>query len=323
MKISKGQISLVNLVIFFFLQKMDSNKDGVVTREEFLECCRRDHNISASMAVFDSMIWPGSAETGNSNATTSKSTHNSSNKNPSGKTSVSTKNSKLLSNNNEKPSSSHQQQQVKFSNNNCCDTNINNNGGSQRSKKSVRSLDECTKQRTESIEMTTRCSCCANMTAAATTPKYHHSASYSSHVSSVNTASTGVCCSSVGTCPGFGNSQPNPHHYHYPSSSTSSSHTRHKHLQQQQQQQRQRYRRRSSASPCKNATTTTTTNTDVCCINLNGNTPNSPSNTSSESSPVLVRVKAWYTIPKKGYISCWLTKNIYIVNIISFYLQCN
>ncbi|XP_063705065.1 Kv channel-interacting protein 4-like isoform X1 [Culicoides brevitarsis] len=36
--------------------KMDSNKDGVVTREEFLECCRRDHNISASMAVFDSMI---------------------------------------------------------------------------------------------------------------------------------------------------------------------------------------------------------------------------------------------------------------------------
>lgn len=37
-------------------KKMDSNKDGVVTLDEFLECCRKDEDISASMAVFDSSI---------------------------------------------------------------------------------------------------------------------------------------------------------------------------------------------------------------------------------------------------------------------------
>lgn len=41
---------------------MDVNHDGVVTREEFLECCRRDHNISMSMAVFDSTIWPADGD---------------------------------------------------------------------------------------------------------------------------------------------------------------------------------------------------------------------------------------------------------------------
>lgn len=35
-------------------QKMDQNKDGVVTLEEFLDCCMRDEDISQSMAVFDS-----------------------------------------------------------------------------------------------------------------------------------------------------------------------------------------------------------------------------------------------------------------------------
>lgn len=33
---------------------MDVNRDGVVTLDEFLECCRNDDAISRSMAVFDS-----------------------------------------------------------------------------------------------------------------------------------------------------------------------------------------------------------------------------------------------------------------------------
>ncbi|XP_028136158.1 Kv channel-interacting protein 1-like isoform X1 [Diabrotica virgifera virgifera] len=37
-------------------QKMDTNRDGVVTLDEFLECCRKDESISSSMAVFDSSI---------------------------------------------------------------------------------------------------------------------------------------------------------------------------------------------------------------------------------------------------------------------------
>ncbi|XP_065156364.1 Kv channel-interacting protein 1-like isoform X2 [Atheta coriaria] len=35
-------------------QKMDKNQDGVVTLDEFLECCQMDGDISTSMAVFDS-----------------------------------------------------------------------------------------------------------------------------------------------------------------------------------------------------------------------------------------------------------------------------
>lgn len=35
---------------------MDKNKDGVVTLDEFLECCQKDEDISSSMAVFDSSI---------------------------------------------------------------------------------------------------------------------------------------------------------------------------------------------------------------------------------------------------------------------------
>ncbi|KAL3278041.1 hypothetical protein HHI36_013382 [Cryptolaemus montrouzieri] len=37
-------------------QKMDKNRDGVVTLDEFLECCQSDADISSSMAVFDSSI---------------------------------------------------------------------------------------------------------------------------------------------------------------------------------------------------------------------------------------------------------------------------
>ncbi|KAF2887379.1 hypothetical protein ILUMI_18794, partial [Ignelater luminosus] len=37
-------------------RKMDKNRDGVVTLDEFLECCRKDEDISSSMNVFDSSI---------------------------------------------------------------------------------------------------------------------------------------------------------------------------------------------------------------------------------------------------------------------------
>lgn len=36
---------------------MDVNKDGVVTLEEFLDCCNNDEDISRSMTVFDSSFW--------------------------------------------------------------------------------------------------------------------------------------------------------------------------------------------------------------------------------------------------------------------------
>lgn len=51
-------ISPIELIFYqFFLpfsQKMDMNRDGVVTLDEFLDCCRNDDAISRSMAVFDS-----------------------------------------------------------------------------------------------------------------------------------------------------------------------------------------------------------------------------------------------------------------------------
>lgn len=37
---------------------MDKNHDGVVTIDEFLDCCRCDQAIKNSMLVFDSTIWP-------------------------------------------------------------------------------------------------------------------------------------------------------------------------------------------------------------------------------------------------------------------------
>ncbi|XP_076001626.1 A-type potassium channel modulatory protein KCNIP2 isoform X1 [Genypterus blacodes] len=39
-----------------FFQKMDKNKDGVVTIEEFLEACQKDENILQSMHLFDNVI---------------------------------------------------------------------------------------------------------------------------------------------------------------------------------------------------------------------------------------------------------------------------
>ncbi|XP_055681196.1 Kv channel-interacting protein 4-like [Lutzomyia longipalpis] len=37
-------------------QKMDTNRDGVVTLEEFIDCCRNDEVISNSMTIFDAIV---------------------------------------------------------------------------------------------------------------------------------------------------------------------------------------------------------------------------------------------------------------------------
>ncbi|EFN79207.1 hypothetical protein EAI_10204, partial [Harpegnathos saltator] len=37
----------------YMFQKMDGNRDGVVTLSEFLEACRADPDISTSMAALD------------------------------------------------------------------------------------------------------------------------------------------------------------------------------------------------------------------------------------------------------------------------------
>ncbi|XP_042288862.1 Kv channel-interacting protein 2-like isoform X2 [Thunnus maccoyii] len=39
-----------------FFQKMDRNKDGVVTVDEFIESCKKDENIMQSMQLFDNVI---------------------------------------------------------------------------------------------------------------------------------------------------------------------------------------------------------------------------------------------------------------------------
>lgn len=36
---------------------MDMNQDGVVTLDEFVECCRNDETVSRNLAVFDSSFW--------------------------------------------------------------------------------------------------------------------------------------------------------------------------------------------------------------------------------------------------------------------------
>lgn len=39
-----------------FFQKMDRNRDGVVTYEEFLETCQQDVDIMSSMQIFENTI---------------------------------------------------------------------------------------------------------------------------------------------------------------------------------------------------------------------------------------------------------------------------
>lgn len=46
---------------------MDVNQDGVVTLDEFLECCHKDDSISSSMAVFDTAFWPETNTSGKQN----------------------------------------------------------------------------------------------------------------------------------------------------------------------------------------------------------------------------------------------------------------
>ncbi|XP_031811594.1 Kv channel-interacting protein 2 isoform X3 [Sarcophilus harrisii] len=41
---------------FITKEKMDRNKDGVVTIEEFIESCQKDENIMRSMQLFDNVI---------------------------------------------------------------------------------------------------------------------------------------------------------------------------------------------------------------------------------------------------------------------------
>uniref|UniRef100_A0A0E9QFM9 Kv channel-interacting protein 4 n=1 Tax=Anguilla anguilla TaxID=7936 RepID=A0A0E9QFM9_ANGAN len=42
-----------------FFQKMDKNQDGVVTIDEFIDCCQKDENIMRSMQLFEtSVTWP-------------------------------------------------------------------------------------------------------------------------------------------------------------------------------------------------------------------------------------------------------------------------
>ncbi|XP_026072632.1 Kv channel-interacting protein 4-like [Carassius auratus] len=39
-----------------FFQKMDKNRDGVVTIDEFIDCCQKDENIMKSMQLFENVI---------------------------------------------------------------------------------------------------------------------------------------------------------------------------------------------------------------------------------------------------------------------------
>ncbi|EAA08579.5 AGAP004258-PA [Anopheles gambiae str. PEST] len=56
------EVNIKNKVDTIF-QKMDTNQDGVITIEEFLDCCRKDQLISSSMGVeVDADELPGSQE---------------------------------------------------------------------------------------------------------------------------------------------------------------------------------------------------------------------------------------------------------------------
>uniref|UniRef100_A0A673HQ04 Kv channel-interacting protein 4 n=2 Tax=Sinocyclocheilus rhinocerous TaxID=307959 RepID=A0A673HQ04_9TELE len=39
-----------------FFQKMDMNQDGVVTIDEFIDCCQKDENIMQSLKIFDNAV---------------------------------------------------------------------------------------------------------------------------------------------------------------------------------------------------------------------------------------------------------------------------
>eukprot|EP00062_Callorhinchus_milii_P004968 gi/632943941/ref/XP_007887230.1/ PREDICTED: Kv channel-interacting protein 4 isoform X3 [Callorhinchus milii] len=50
----RDEIPRQHVEIFF--QKMDKNKDGVVTIDEFIETCQKDENIMKSMQLFENVI---------------------------------------------------------------------------------------------------------------------------------------------------------------------------------------------------------------------------------------------------------------------------
>uniref|UniRef100_A0A8C6TFU7 Potassium voltage-gated channel interacting protein 3 n=1 Tax=Neogobius melanostomus TaxID=47308 RepID=A0A8C6TFU7_9GOBI len=51
-----GTIDPNRTLLLLFLQKMDRNRDGVVTIEEFIETCQKDENIMSSMQLFENVI---------------------------------------------------------------------------------------------------------------------------------------------------------------------------------------------------------------------------------------------------------------------------
>lgn len=57
MNVNSMELYRFAFVSFVLPQKMDLNCDGVVTLDEFLECCRNDEMISRSLHVFDSGFW--------------------------------------------------------------------------------------------------------------------------------------------------------------------------------------------------------------------------------------------------------------------------
>ncbi|CAL8327411.1 unnamed protein product [Lota lota] len=48
--------STILTLLLFSPQKMDKNKDGVVTIDEFIDCCQNDDNIMRSMHLFENII---------------------------------------------------------------------------------------------------------------------------------------------------------------------------------------------------------------------------------------------------------------------------
>lgn len=58
LKLNITNIKLIgNFWIRLNWQKMDLNQDGVVSLDEFIECCRNDETISRSMSMFDQSFW--------------------------------------------------------------------------------------------------------------------------------------------------------------------------------------------------------------------------------------------------------------------------
>ncbi|XP_028840348.1 Kv channel-interacting protein 1-like [Denticeps clupeoides] len=50
----KGDVPKQHVEVFF--QKMDKNKDGVVTLEEFVQACEEDDTMMRSMQLFENVI---------------------------------------------------------------------------------------------------------------------------------------------------------------------------------------------------------------------------------------------------------------------------